>query len=112
MDEMFVLLCGGIASVLEIIKPTIRQTFNVQDTNNPIYQASIRTTAAVSGVAGAFVFQINVTPVWMAVPETAGFVFTGVVASFGSDLAHRILEVAESVSIIFEGRAERAKATG
>lgn len=109
MNDLFLQLCAGVAAAMEFLKPTIKRALNITtNTDAPVYQGAVWLVAALVGIAGAFAFQVDVTPTWINLPDAAGFVFTGVVSAFGSEIAHRILEVIEAISTIFQNRAAKA----
>jgi hypothetical protein len=105
MDDLFLQLCIGVAAALEILKPAIKSALNITDTSKPVYQAGIWLVAALVGIAGAFALQVNVAPSWMGVPPVVGVVFTGILSAFGSEVAHRVLEIIEAVSKVAQNKA-------
>ena len=108
MTDLFLQLCAAVAAAIETLKPILKNMMNVTDADEsktPVYVAVVKLLAMGIGIVGAILFQVDVTPVWLPVPEFGGFIFTGILAGLGSDVAHRLLEILEALSGWFQNRA-------
>lgn len=108
MDELFLQLCGTVAGAIEALKPFLKKLLNVGDADpgaNLLYQGVIKFLAFGIGVLFAIIGQVNITPSWLNTPEVVGYLFTGLLASLGSEIAHRILEIIRAASGFFQNKA-------
>lgn len=108
MDELFLQLCGSVAALIEGLKPFLRKTMGVTDENvstHLAYQIVIKLLAFGIGVLFAIGGQVDITPSWLATSDAVGYLFTGLLASLGSEVAHRILEIIRAMSGLLQNKA-------
>jgi hypothetical protein len=114
MDELFLQLCGSVLASIEALKPFLKRVLNVSDdqtSTNLLYQGVIRFLAFGIGVLYAIVGQVDITPSWLATSEAVGYLFTGLLASLGSEIGHRVLEVLRALSGFTQNKANTQTTT-
>ncbi len=115
MDELFVQLCGSVLAFIEFIKPFLRKLLGIGDdadvSANLLYQGVIKLLALGAGVIGAIVGQVDVTPSWLATSDAVGYLFTGLLASLGSEIGHRILEIVRAAGGFAKNKANAVTVT-
>lgn len=114
MDELFLQLCGSVAALIEGLKPFLKKTLGVTDENistHLAYQIVIKLLAFGVGVLFAIAGQVDITPSWLNTSEVVGYLFTGLLASLGSEIAHRILELIRALSGFAQNKASQQTVT-
>lgn len=109
MDELFLQLCGSVAGAIEALKPFLKRLLGIGEGDdvsaNLLYQGIIKLLAFGIGVLFAIIAQVDITPSWLNTSEAIGYLFTGLLASLGSEVAHRILEVIRALSGFVQNKA-------
>ena len=108
MDELFIQLCAAVAATIEPLKPFLKKWLGVSDTDttpNLAYQAVVKLIALGVGIIFAIGAGVNITPSWLNVSDAAGYLITGLLASLGSEVAHRILELLRALSGFMQNKA-------
>ena len=106
MNDLFIALCGGVASAMEMLKPAIKEALKVQDTSGPWYVVSMWALAMVLGTVGAFALNVNIFASFHVSP-VVGIIATGVVSAGGSEIGHRILEAVKALSGTIQRQASK-----